>query len=399
MVLMVAGWFLRKNWATIKPCMTLPRIQSLLKKLGVVEERVVPKSLTTDQAQNQLESLRPGSEETELMPPKSQCLMGGRNLDGDFEVNGCANLMGTDGNWFLMMPEHVWISGQRIWAKGRQSALELSYKRETDDVICLATDFVAVRISPQEMSTIGVSKLGIQHFLSESGASVKIVGCQGLGTVGLLKHDSQIFGRVVYNATTRKGYSGAAYISNNQIVGLHFIGGKVVNGGYSASYLWSLLMYYIRKTSTMRFEEPESNDWIEKQIAEGREFWVDREWGDLDEVRVRVDGRYHIVQRTSMNKALGLGWYDELDYGGRIKQRRKQRHYDNPEDYEALQPSGEVQNSSRLGGLSMQVEPKELDKAVHRVLTNVLKDCSKKKLLEMRELARVSVQGTSSLEN
>lgn len=122
-------------------------------------ERTVPVVYkpTSEQVSSGFECLRPGSEEIAMTRPKCQCLIG-EMKNGEFAVDGNAIIMGLAGEqadyWFLNMPYHVWSGSERIWAKGTQSQVELTYKRNTEDEVFLGpTDWVAIRITPKEMST------------------------------------------------------------------------------------------------------------------------------------------------------------------------------------------------------------------------------------------------------
>lgn len=358
---------------------------------------VVVRENTHAEQSRQFECLRPYSEEIELEAPKSQCMIGGM-IDGDFVVNGNAVLMGNELTWFLVMPEHVWISGENVWAKGRQSQVNLSYKRATDDVVNLAIDLLAVRITAKEMSIIGISRIGVLSYLQDFGAEAKLVGCQGLGTMGLLKHDKRVFGRVVYDGSTKGGYSGAAYIVNNQIAGIHTYGSKSSNGGWNGGFIWMVLSHYIRNELGMnKAEEPEETpEWLERAAKGKKKIRVDRQWGDLDEVRIQVDGKYAVVNRKSMRTVFGRDWEDSMDALGEFEAANKMGYQDR-EQGESL--SGEYPSSNVPGGLSCSKEAQELvERAVQKSMSACF-ELSKKQFADARRLQLSQDQGSCTQGN
>nr|UGO57560.1 MAG: hypothetical protein 1 [Riboviria sp.] len=286
-------------------------------------KKVIPlkrRPRTAQESARQLETARPDSEELPLTFPKSQCYIG-EIVDGSLVVDACAVVMGTADFCFLVMPEHVWIATKRVWARGKQHQVELTYKRGTDDEINLATDLMAIRISPKEMSTIGVSFQGITHYIPEFGVFSRIVGCDDRGSYGKVNHDSRVFGRVVYDGTTHKGYSGGAYVANNQIAGIHTQGGAKVNSGYSSCFTWAVLGHYIRTKlkATVQLDEEEledTEDYLRKAFQKRKRVRVDRSWPDPHEVRVMIDGRYAVVAKEKMREAFGMDWEDNVDSTG-----------------------------------------------------------------------------------
>lgn len=205
---------------------------------------------------------------------------------------------------YLVMPSHVFAAVSAPAVKGRQHWILL---KKDVEYVELDTDLIAIKCSEKELSTIGASQVSISHSLPYSGEYVSIVGASGKGTVGVLRHDRSIFGRVTYDGTTVGGYSGAGYCSGNRLVGIHTNGGAV-NGGFSASYIYSLIC------RTDKVKPEDSDDWLREQFSKksGRGIRVDKRWNDMDEVRIEVNGRYAIVDRSSMVTAFGKGWMDEL---------------------------------------------------------------------------------------
>nr|WNT71144.1 MAG: hypothetical protein [Latepeofons virus] len=262
----------------------------LKKKLGPMQVVYDPQMNTQ---KSMLESRRAGSDEVVMTRPRSQCQVGVMR-DGDFVVIGCALRFESN---MLVGPDHV-LGGDSEEIKhvrGTQNCVSLRGKER----IPLDTDLVAIRLTDQEFATIGVSvcKIGT---VGDKGTLAQIVGSEGKGTVGVMASDPLLFGRVTYAGTTLGGYSGAAYTIGAAVVGIHQMGGKV-NGGYSASYVWSL----IRIALEQRFEA--SEDWLLGQFKAGKKIKWQRT-GDPDVVQVYVDGYYSAVEPSSMAKAFGVEW-------------------------------------------------------------------------------------------
>lgn len=251
------------------------------------------------------ESVRSGSVEELLLPPKNQLLVGDV-VAGEFQAVGCAVRMA---DW-IVMPSHVFAACEAPCLKGRQHWIRMSKER---DYLDLDTDLIAFKLTEKELSTIGVSCCSISHALPYTGDFVQIVGAAGKGTTGVLRHDRNVFGRVMYDGTTVSGYSGAAYTSGNRLVAIHTNGGAV-NGGYSASYIYSLLCAHDR------IKPEDSEDWLRNQFQKDKNrIRYDKRWNDLDEVRVEVGGRYAVVSRDAMARAFGVNWADEIDTWGEEK--------------------------------------------------------------------------------
>nr|UGO57132.1 MAG: hypothetical protein 2 [Riboviria sp.] len=257
---------------------------------NIVIEPALPKHVT-------MESTRAGSEETKMGPAKCQALVGSLN-GSDFTVHGSAIRIE---DW-LVMPAHVFHHADRCVVRGRQTCLDV-----TDiDYVELDTDLIGLKMTPKQMSIIGLRNNPIQYDIPLSGSYVTIVGASGKGTSGAISHDSRIFGRVTYTGTTLPGYSGAPYMSGSYVFGLHTSGG-VVNGGYAAGYIAILLLQLDKR----RLES--SEDWLQGAYQQKKSVLVDPKWNDLDEVRVRVGGRHAIVLRASMAKAFGTDWEHRLN--------------------------------------------------------------------------------------
>lgn len=271
-----------------------------------------------------MESARPGSNEIPLTKAKAQVLIG-QYKNGNLESHGCGVRMRD----FLVLPDHVLSYYRRVGETGKVFAfcdrvkttvkpVELTDK----PVVVLDTDLVYLKLTEQEWSVMGVGTMTILHEIPPNGVYSQIVGHAGLGTTGQLRHDGTCFGRVVYEASTFPGYSGAIYVVANRIAGIHQSGSDTVNGGYSASYIWATISH------NEKMGEESTEDWLREQYFDNDNWLeIDQTWHGLDTARVRVKGRYHIVMRESLDNVFGGEWKGKARVG-----KRARRHY---ADFEA----------------------------------------------------------------
>nr|QED21515.1 hypothetical protein 1 [Stapleton virus] len=278
---------------------TMPVLRYLMTKAGIDPPVVVetPKATMT----TTFESVRPGSEEQNLPFPKNQLLVG-ELVMGEFHAYGAAVRIS---DW-LVLPAHVYSTTSTPMVRGKQGIFDLTgYDFEEID-----TDLLAIKLDQKGWATIGTPVGTICHEIGQYGSFVSIVGISGKGTTGVLQDDPHVFGRIIYHGTTKPGYSGAAYSSGREIVGIHTNGGAV-NGGYSASYILSMLNYLDKKINE------DSPGYLQNAFRKGKKIRVDKRWGGLDEIRAQVNGRFAIFQRSSMRDAFGEDWEDMFDDVGR----------------------------------------------------------------------------------
>nr|QXV86571.1 hypothetical protein [Solemoviridae sp.] len=237
-----------------------------------------------------LESIRANSEESKLIKPKCQFMIGDFS-NGTFTGYGNGVRIGDH----AVFPGHVWADcDSKTIAFYDRSLLQLTV--DNVDLIDIDTDLVALKLTERQWSVLGTVKPRIAHEAHRQFASV--MGVFGKGTTGNLTDDPSVFGKVNYAGTTKAGYSGSAYMVQGQLAGIHCHGGAV-NGGYSASYVYVTLMHYAK-------EVPEdSEDFLRATIEKGVRLRVDGNWKDLDTVRIKKGHRYMIVQRSSYNSVVG----------------------------------------------------------------------------------------------
>lgn len=310
-----------------------------------------------------LESLREGSPETEMGKPKCQAAVGVME-DGVIKTHGNAVRVGD----FLLLPEHVWSYNRGtkgLWLVGKNDQYLLISEYE---FFPLDTDIGYVRPPPDKLNNLGIGLVGIAHYIPVDGAYAQIVGARGRGSTGVLRHDTMIFGRVTYDGSTSGGYSGAAYMAQNQLAAVHTSGGRV-NGGYSAEYLWISAVHdwNSRHPKEQQLAE-DTADWLQGTFAGKRRVKVDRSWSDLDEVRIFVDGRYAIVPRKDMSKAFGSGWSDSLNEEGVLYLKKKNEYLD------VLESGEQDAAQATLGGLSIaEVSQGQVDQGA----LSLIQECGK----------------------
>lgn len=260
---------------------------------------------------NVMESRRDGSIEKNLSRPRFQFTVG--TFDGNkYVVHG--NGIRLD-NW-LIMPDHVYSSAPEAFVKvsGKSGyldlkTLELPYRMVDTDVLVLdCNEHESI------LSMMGLTKPVIQHEVPENGMYVSIVGPLGKGTTGNLRWQPNSFGVVEYDGTTLSGYSGAAYTKGDKLVGMHSFGGRV-NGGFSISYLYATIKY------EMGILDEDTAEFLISQFRMGNRIIEDKNFHSLDETRVSIKGRVHIMQRKNMYKAFGK------DYNSSVEQRSFKREY------------------------------------------------------------------------
>lgn len=320
-----------------------------------------------------MESVRAGSEEQTMTTPRCQVLIG-TFKSGDFVAHGCGIRMRD----FLVLPDHVFSyhrldTGVDTYVMGRQ--VSKGVKITGRDVKVIDTDLVFLRLSPQEWSTIGASVQTLHNCLPERGAMAAIVGASGRGTQGKLEHDPEVFGRVVYDGTTLGGYSGAAYMVGNQIAGIHQSGGKV-NGGYSASYVWITACFEEKIDDESIDDSPR---WLMEMQRQKKRVHIDMGFRDVDRVRIRVNGQYHVVERSSMNHAYGSDWQSNVNDNGILYVEKSRGSW-----RDRTEESGEVASSEKSLGASSALDSNQgQEGSAVRVLTSGFKRLSEE---EQREV-------------
>lgn len=286
------------------------------------------------------ESIRAGSVETPSVRPKFQAVVGTLDADGTFTTLGCCVRMDD----VLLIPEHVFaLAGRELAIQGAQGILRMpdAVYEEID------VDIGFLSLTEREFSSIGISKVSVETVIPTAGALVQISGVRDMGTMGPLYIDMQTFGRVIYEATTKAGYSGAAYRST-KLYGIHTNGGQI-NAGWSAAYLKCALQII----KNQRVTTPESSEaWLRKLFEAGVAIRGKRY---QDQYMLQINADFHLIEDTVAHAVLG----DQIfSSNGRWMLKNKRFSYDDADvEFEALPHSGEARSSTSGASSSLIRSP------------------------------------------
>lgn len=301
-------------------------------------------------SRTQMESRREGSEEVPMLMPKYQAAVGYYH-DGVYRVHGNCVRIDVGAHVFLLIPEHVFCQTleTEVIVRGPLGT-DLDIKGK--DYRSLGTDLLAVEISAQEASRLGLRKPVLHRGVPATGVYSKIVGPHNKGTTGPLKDDCCTFGRVVYDGTTLGGYSGAAYTIGEKLAGIHQAGGHQ-NSGFNAQYLYVVLK------GILKIVEEDSEDWLNSLFEDGDEVEIDMSYQDEGRTRIKVKGVYHDVEDASMDKAFGAkAWRGK----GRFRREPRRDYVD--ESDPRPRPQGEYRVTQlRPGASSLPDDFQERDQA------------------------------------
>lgn len=318
------------------------------------------------------ESVRAGSEEVKSIIPKYQLLVG-KCEEGHFHVSGSALRIWDT----LVMPRHVMVesmdANKIIYIRGKQATESV----DATEYVELDTDLVYIPCTQNSLSRIGAATAKLQEEISVHGEFVSITSVTSMGSSGKLSHDYTSFGKVHYTGTTKGGYSGGLYMKGDMVLGIHAWGGGV-NGGYSISYVKSLLNSRLGK-------KPEStSDFLQKIYM--NEDLEDRDVYHItasDEVQIRYRGKYHVVDRAAYYKIFGE---DSPTKRRRIPESLRNLDYDDSDSTQVATSSGEGLlrlKSGASGGL------KTRDQRVSNQSTELIKELaslSHSKLSKLRSM-------------
>lgn len=248
------------------------------------------------------ESMKPGSNfELNARLPPFQVEIYGSTGDKFYPLGqGCNTAHG------IITAAHVIYDVDRVAIS--RNGTQVVVRR--DDFEFKDGDLATYKITQQQESQLGLSraKLSQQSILGTTGLMAQVVAF-GNRSFGFLSSYPQ-FGFCVYGGSTIKGFSGAPYYMNNTIFGIH-IGGNGDNLGYESGYIHSIL----NPSRTVVAHAESSEDWLIEQAQRTNDFHYERSPYDPDEYRVRLNGRYHIVDGS----VLGL-----MTKASKVKGKKKQ---------------------------------------------------------------------------
>nr|QZZ63404.1 hypothetical protein [Nelson Sobemo-like virus 1] len=239
------------------------------------------------------ESMQPGSllENSAYMPQFQVEIHG--SIDGDsFYPLGQGFRVGN----YLFTASHVVYDMEKIVLKNREDK-EILIPSERFEHI--EGDVAIMRLTSMEIQRLDLSSAKFAPYsMTEYGsASSQVVAFQKR-TIGFVK-PHEMMGYCTYSGSTVKGFSGAPYYWNTVVFGMH-CGGDKVNIGYEGSYLHSL----ISPSKTIIKNQESSDQWLIDQASRGLKFQYDRSPYNPDEYRVKINGRYHMVDQDVLGTML-----------------------------------------------------------------------------------------------
>lgn len=250
------------------------------------------------------ESLLPNSIETEFREPDCQMTLAYEGRGGTLEAVGAGLRVQIGPYACLMTAMHNLAYEKPLWLikSGKQVCVgKVDYRP-------LAADAAIVVLAEKTFSVLGVKVASLSPIL-QGRQVITIVGIAGKGTTGQLHVADAAFhglGHVEYKATTRGGYSGAAYMSGNNVYGMHTHGGAR-NGGYDSLYLYSLAKI------ALSYEEEESDEAFLRRLFDSDDWNKHSIEERGDKVIVRdYSGHYHVVDKKKYHAIeADFDYYDD----------------------------------------------------------------------------------------
>lgn len=260
--------------------------------------------------------MKPGSEFVAHEQPGFQADVYGV-MDSDWYKSGQAFVVGTR----LFTAYHVVDSYKKIGIETKRGWLTIDREHFRQ----IGGDIAYVTLTSDSLATLGISskaRFSDGAKMTNSGLFAT-VHAFGNSSMGFLEPHSS-FGFVKYTGSTVSGFSGAPYYVGKTIYGMH-VGGCSENLGYDSAYLSML----------MRKGLEDSEDYLFRQVSKANDFQYSQSPYDPDEIRVKVNNRYFLVDADTFVK---------LNKSGKARQSTFQAVYDGenitPED-----PAGERTNS------------------------------------------------------
>lgn len=244
-------------------------------------------------------------------------------LDGQVEYRPVGQ--GVRFRLWAIIPTHVFADHEILYIKlqnGDMLSVATSLMRE------LMTDISVMRLSEKEWSRVGARTADIEPVPDAPGIPAKCTGIRAddgkatysVGTV----HDGVIFGTVVYNGSTLRGFSGGAYAVGRKVIGVHLKGGRQ-NQGIALSYI---------KAKLDRLESGgdtnEDYDWLFRDYKGKNRKLKFEEYGDMDRVIVKARGKYHYVERSTLLE--NELWCEDIRTGEEVDYRSEETKHKYRED-------------------------------------------------------------------
>lgn len=168
-------------------------------------------------------------------------------------------------------------------------------------------DIVAADLSKVKAAIPGLKEASIKHVHGFQPVYIATDFPENNASSSGLRNHPESWGMVVYEGSTRPGFSGAGYCHGNSLFGIHSHGG-IHNVGYSASYV------------ALKIKKPESSDYyaLRDMLDRSRDKnYTTRRAHNPDEIEVQFQGRYFIIEDVE---------YQELEDEYGYQDGRQQRH-------------------------------------------------------------------------
>lgn len=233
------------------------------------------------------EKMAPGSQLFPAQQPTIQCEIYASYDHGDFVYVGQGFRVGIN----LWTAWHVVCEADelRLYNPKVNQAIVVKneFKQLSGDVAVLA---LGDKLSQISLSTGKFAGVAQDQSTTASFVSVTAKGRQSLGL--LTPH--QGFGLAIYSGSTLAGFSGAPYLVNKQIYGMH-LGHQGVNLGYDGAYLSML----------ERATQESTEDYIYELIGKygKQDLKIVASSYDPDECWVRYGGKYYVMDRFDAYRA------------------------------------------------------------------------------------------------
>lgn len=135
-------------------------------------------------------------------------------------------------------------------------------------------------------------------------------------THGVTKH-APTFGRVIYMGSSREGFSGAPYLINNRVVGMHTGSCASGNQGYSIDYINCNILLSEKR----RYEDTGDN--LFRAYESGEQVEV-RYTGDPETLQARYKGKYYNIKNDEKNRSMM-----KRNHSVRVPETKESMIYDN----------------------------------------------------------------------
>lgn len=251
-----------------------------------------------------LESVVPNSE-FYYVPTMSSKIIAGigiKKSNGTMQVIGTAFTLGP----YLITAEHVMHAVQGFVEKYPEADAVLFRGKDMVPLPqwhVIATDVIATELT-DEINSVLKLKRGKSVPLDSVAVAISALE-QGNSSSGMLRHHPEDERVLLYQGSTRPGYSGCPYMrtpASVDVFGMHQSGGTA-NTGVSAEYLEALLsrgldVYKVRvEPEAKRNLDGSSIEGIVEDIHRGKRKHKIHPHGDPDYITVGYQGRFYSVEK------------------------------------------------------------------------------------------------------